>query len=37
MNKDDQDIKQFLEEQIQWSEIQIRMLDEMNQKLHNIK
>ncbi|MEK3888026.1 hypothetical protein [Bacillus sp. FSL K6-3431] len=37
MNKDDQDIKQFLEDQLQWSEEQIRILYEMNRKFHQMK
>lgn len=37
MDKDQQEYKKFLEQQLQWTEVQVRILDEMDVKLHEMK
>ncbi|MCQ6277154.1 hypothetical protein JMM81_19965 [Bacillus sp. V3B] len=37
MDKDQQDVKKFLEEQLEWSKDQARILDKMNVKLLEMK
>ncbi|NEU30234.1 hypothetical protein GN156_05490 [bacterium LRH843] len=37
MSKDSQDQKRFLEEQLEWSVEQGRILDKVNEKLHEMK
>ena len=37
MNKDQQDQKKFLEEQLEWSKEQVRILDEIDMRLHEMK
>ena len=37
MDKDKQDQKKFLEEQLEWSKDQVCILDEMNVRLHEMK
>lgn len=37
MNKDQPDQKEFLEQQLQWTKEQVRILDAMDVKLHEMK
>ena len=37
MNKDQKDQKKFLEEQLEWSKEQVRILDEIDMRLHEMK
>jgi hypothetical protein len=37
MDQDQQEQKKFLEQQLQWTEEQVCILDEMNVKLHEMK
>ena len=37
MNKDQQDQKKFLEEQLEWTKEQVRILDEIDIRLHEMK
>ena len=37
MNKDEQDQKKFLEEQLEWTKEQVRILDEIDIRLHEMK
>jgi hypothetical protein len=37
MNKDQQDQRKFIEEQIEWSKEQTRILDEIDMRLHEMK
>jgi hypothetical protein len=37
MDKDQQEVKKFLEEQLEWSKDRVRILDEMNVKLLEMK
>lgn len=36
-NQHEHEHKEFLEQQLQWTEEQVRILDEMNVKLHEMK
>ena len=37
MDKDQLELKKFLEQQLQWSKEQVRILDEIDEKLHEMK
>jgi|tagenome__1003787_1003787.scaffolds.fasta_scaffold20931183_2 tRNA(Ser,Leu) C12 N-acetylase TAN1 len=37
MNTDQQEQKKFLEEQLEWSKKQVRILDEIDMRLHEMK
>ncbi len=37
MNKDQKELKTFLEEQLEWSKEQVRILDEIDMRLHEMK
>ena len=37
MDNDQQDQKKFLEEQLEWSKEQVRILDEIDMRLHEMK
>ena len=37
MDNDQQDQKKFLEDQLEWSQDQVGILDEMNVRLHEMK
>ena len=37
MNKDQQDQKKFLESQLEWTKEQVRILDEIDIRLHEMK
>lgn len=37
MDKDQKELRKFLEQQLQWSKEQARILDDIDQKLHEMK
>ncbi|WP_404356182.1 hypothetical protein LG291_22405 [Cytobacillus firmus] len=37
MDKDQQEYKKFLEEQLQWSIIRVQLLEDIDEKLHEMK